>query len=72
MAAAFNVVALTSKLISRLNIDGDGGKGAFRRCYPAVPAWSQKLLLQVRWGRKGGVSKKARAAAGNVAIRCCL
>ncbi|KAG5266434.1 hypothetical protein AALO_G00232020 [Alosa alosa] len=38
IAAAFNAVVLTNKLISRINIDGDGGKCAFRRCHPAVSA----------------------------------
>ncbi|KAG5282827.1 hypothetical protein AALO_G00035060 [Alosa alosa] len=29
---------LTNKLISIINIDGDGGKGAFIRCHPASPS----------------------------------
>ncbi|KAG5270589.1 hypothetical protein AALO_G00194380 [Alosa alosa] len=65
---------LTNKLISIINIDGDGGKGAFIRCHPASPSLEPEAGT-ARWGRiyvrhqKGGLSKKERASADSVAIR---
>ena len=47
----------------------------FFRCHVTISVWSQRLLLQVRWGtidvrhQKGGVRTKAGAAGDSVALR---